>query len=67
LVVPFFGDQYFWGTKLHDMGVGLPYITVKEMTVSKLSDALLKLATDKGMAAKAKAIGEQIRAQVRLP
>ena len=43
------------------MGVGLPYITVKNLTVKRLTEALTKLATDASLQAKAYALGEHIR------
>ncbi len=43
------------------MGVGVPAITVKNMSVPKLAEAILKLTTDKEMHAKAASLGEHIR------
>ncbi|KAG5071597.1 hypothetical protein JHK86_006808 [Glycine max] len=44
-IVPFFGDQPFWGERVHVRGVGPPPIPVDEFSLPKLVDAL-KLMLD---------------------
>lgn len=39
-VVPFFGDQPFWGDRVHARGVGPPPIPVDEFSLEKLVDAI---------------------------
>ncbi|GAB4830193.1 hypothetical protein Ancab_019835 [Ancistrocladus abbreviatus] len=39
-VIPFFGDQPFWGDRVHARGVGPPPIPVDEFSRSKLVDAI---------------------------
>ncbi|OIT06895.1 PREDICTED: sterol 3-beta-glucosyltransferase UGT80A2-like isoform X1 [Nicotiana attenuata] len=39
-VVPFFGDQPFWGERVHARGVGPPPIPVDEFSLDKLVDAI---------------------------
>ncbi|KAI5391701.1 sterol 3-beta-glucosyltransferase UGT80A2 [Lathyrus oleraceus] len=39
-IVPFFGDQPFWGERVHDRGVGPPPIPVDEFSLPKLIDAI---------------------------
>ncbi|KAG7987699.1 hypothetical protein I3843_03G147400 [Carya illinoinensis] len=39
-VVPFFGDQLFWGERVHARGVGPAPIRVDEFTLPKLVDAI---------------------------
>lgn len=39
-VVPFFGDQPFWGERVHARGVGPPPIPVDEFSLRKLVDAI---------------------------
>ena len=39
-IVPFFGDQPFWGDRVHARGVGPPPIPVDEFTLPKLVDAI---------------------------
>lgn len=40
LVVPFFGDQPFWGAMVHRAGAGPEPIPHKELTAERLSDAI---------------------------
>ncbi|KAG4936170.1 hypothetical protein JHK85_051089 [Glycine max] len=44
-IVPFFGDQPFWGERVHARGVGPPPIPVDEFSLPKLVDAI-KLMLD---------------------
>ncbi|XP_075099059.1 sterol 3-beta-glucosyltransferase UGT80A2 isoform X1 [Nicotiana tabacum] len=39
-VVPFFGDQPFWGGRVHARGVGPPPIPIDEFSLPKLVDAI---------------------------
>lgn len=39
-IVPFFGDQPFWGEQVHARGVGPAPIPVDEFTLEKLVDAI---------------------------
>ncbi|XP_058101283.1 sterol 3-beta-glucosyltransferase UGT80A2-like isoform X2 [Magnolia sinica] len=39
-VVPFFGDQPFWGEQVHARGVGPPPIPVDQFSLEKLVDAI---------------------------
>lgn len=39
-VVPFFGDQFFWGERIHATGVGPAPIPVYELSVERLSNAI---------------------------
>lgn len=39
-VVPFFGDQPFWGERVHARGVGPPPIPVDEFSLEKLVAAI---------------------------
>ncbi|CAL1361596.1 unnamed protein product [Linum trigynum] len=39
-IVPFFGDQPFWGERVHARGVGPPPIQVEEFSLPKLVDAV---------------------------
>ncbi|KAI3505058.1 hypothetical protein L1887_26931 [Cichorium endivia] len=40
-IVPFFGDQYFWGDRIHHKGVGPCPIPISQLTVEALSDAII--------------------------
>nr|AIU41744.1 glycosyltransferase [Chlorophytum borivilianum] len=39
-IIPFFGDQQFWGDRVHDRGVGPAPIPVEEFSLEKLVDAI---------------------------
>lgn len=46
-IVPFFGDQPFWGWAVHRAGVGVPPCPIKELTTDKLRTAFEALQTTK--------------------
>ncbi|KAL5714918.1 sterol 3beta-glucosyltransferase [Ranunculus cassubicifolius] len=39
-VVPFFGDQFFWGERIHQIGLGPTPIPIYELNVENLSNAI---------------------------
>ncbi|GKU89668.1 hypothetical protein SLEP1_g3777 [Rubroshorea leprosula] len=39
-IVPFFGDQPFWGERVHARGLGPPSIPVEEFSLQKLINAI---------------------------
>lgn len=39
-IVPFFGDQYFWGDRIYHRGLGPNPIPISQLTVEALSDAI---------------------------
>jgi sterol 3beta-glucosyltransferase len=57
-VKPFFGDQFFFGSRIEDLGVG---ICMKKLNVSVFSRALWEATHSERMIVKAKVLGEQIR------
>nr|VDD53185.1 unnamed protein product [Brassica oleracea] len=46
-IVPFFGDQPFWGERVHARGVGPAPIPVDEFSLHKLEDAINFMLDDK--------------------
>ncbi|KAI9723725.1 MAG: Sterol 3-beta-glucosyltransferase [Candelaria pacifica] len=58
IVKPFFGDQFFFGSRLEDLGVG---IYMKKLNVSVFARALWEATHSERMIVKAKVLGEQIR------
>jgi len=58
IIKPFFGDQFFSGARVEDLGVG---IVVKKVNVSSLARALWVATNDQRMIVKAKVLGETIR------
>jgi UDP:flavonoid glycosyltransferase YjiC (YdhE family) len=62
VVVPIFGDQPFWGQRVHDLGAGPRPIPARRLREEGLADALrLALAAD--VRRRAAALGERIRAE----
>ncbi|KAG9140238.1 hypothetical protein Leryth_014683 [Lithospermum erythrorhizon] len=39
-IVPFFGDQFFWGDRIHQKGLGPPPIPISTLNVEALSEAI---------------------------
>ena len=58
VIHPFFGDQWFFSTRVQDLGVG---VEVKHITTKALGRALWFACHDYRMREKAKILGEQIR------
>jgi sterol 3beta-glucosyltransferase len=58
VIKPFFGDQYFFGSRVEDLGVG---ICLKKVNVSVFSRALWEATHSERMIVKARILGEQIR------
>jgi sterol 3beta-glucosyltransferase len=58
IIKPFFGDQYFFGSRVEDLGVG---IFLRKLNVSVFSRALWEAVHSQRMIVKAKVLGEQIR------
>ncbi|KAL8849482.1 MAG: hypothetical protein Q9221_005564 [Calogaya cf. arnoldii] len=60
IVKPFFGDQFFFGSRIEDLGVG---IYMKKLNVSVFSRALWEATHSERMIIKAKVLGEKIRTE----
>jgi UDP:flavonoid glycosyltransferase YjiC (YdhE family) len=63
LIVPFFGDQPFWGWRVRELGVGPKPIPHKKLSADSLAFAIHQTLADKEMAAKAAALGKQIQSE----
>jgi UDP:flavonoid glycosyltransferase YjiC (YdhE family) len=63
IVVPFFGDQPYWGRRVHALGVGPRPIQRKSLTVSKLAEAITMAVEDEGLRQNAAELGERIQAE----
>ncbi|KAJ7577401.1 hypothetical protein C8J56DRAFT_366855 [Mycena floridula] len=62
VVVPFFGDQGFWGSMIHKAGAGPPPIPHKKLTVAKLAQAIEFVISEHAKDG-ARRLGEQIAAE----
>jgi sterol 3beta-glucosyltransferase len=60
IIVPFFGDQPFWGSCVAQQGVGPTPIPNKQLTAEKLKDAIL-FCVQPDVQKKAKEFGEKLR------
>lgn len=62
VIVPFFGDQPFWGSMIARAGAGPPPVPFKELTARKLADGIL-LALKPETLDRARELGERIRGE----
>jgi UDP:flavonoid glycosyltransferase YjiC (YdhE family) len=60
VVVPFFGDQPFWGAMTAKAGAGPPPIPYKELTADKLADAITQALKPESLE-RAKELAEKIK------
>jgi sterol 3beta-glucosyltransferase len=61
IIIPFFGDQPFWGRRVAELGVGTAPIPRKQLTAKKLATAIHQVVNDRSMRQKAAQLGEKIR------
>jgi len=63
IIVPFFGDQPYWGQRVADLGVGPAPIPYKRLTADRLAQAIEIAVTDQAMRQRAAELGSKIRAE----
>ena len=63
VVIPFFGDQPYWGRRVAELGVGPTPIPRKKLTVERLARAIRTAVSDEGMRRRAAELGATIRAE----
>jgi UDP:flavonoid glycosyltransferase YjiC (YdhE family) len=63
VVVPFLGDQFFWGLQVEKRGVGPKAVPNKQLTAKALGDAIGKTLNDRQMCQRAGEIGGHVRAE----
>lgn len=61
VIVPFFGDQPFWGKIMAQHGVAPDPIAQKSLTADNLAEALRRVTGDPAMARAAEALGAAVR------
>lgn len=61
VICSFFGDQPFWGRRVHELGVGSAPIPQKKLTAERLAAALREVTASPSVRVRAEALGERIR------
>ena len=63
IVIPFFGDQPYWGQRVAELGVGPEPIPRRKLTVERLAQAIQRAVTDQTMRQRAASLGAEIQAE----
>jgi len=63
IVIPHIIDQFIWGQKVYELGVGPQPISRAKLKSEILTEALIKISIDKVMKTKASALGQKIRSE----
>ncbi len=63
VVIPFFGDQPYWGQRVAELGVGTEPIPQRKLTVERLVQAIHQAVTDPAMRQRAAELGSKIQAE----
>ena len=63
VVIPSFGDQFFWGWQVHKTGAVPAPIPRIKLTVEALAAAIQQAVSDASIKVKAKELGQKIRAE----
>jgi len=63
VVIPFFGDQPFWGQRVADLGVGSKPIPRKKLTAERLANAIQEVVTNEDIRSRAAKLGKQIQTE----
>ena len=61
IIVPFGGDQAYWGDRVYQTGIGTKPIWSKKLTVDHYSKALREVAENQEMRDRAAFIGAELR------
>lgn len=63
IVTPFFGDQPYWGRRVHALGAGPAPLPRRRLTADNLAGAIHQAVTDAAMRQRAANLGKRIRAE----
>jgi sterol 3beta-glucosyltransferase len=63
IVVPHIIDQFYWGQRVTEMGVGPMYIPRSKLSVASLADALTQATSNTAMRNRAAELGRRIRSE----
>lgn len=60
-VVPFFGDQPYWGRRVHELGVGPAPAPRRTLTADRLSRIIEAVTSDEQLRRNAAQLGQHLR------
>lgn len=63
VIIPFFGDQPFWGQRVAELGVGSKPIPRKQLTAERLANAIQEVVTNEDIRQRAAKLGKQIQTE----
>ncbi len=63
VVIPHIIDQYYWGQRVHELGVGPKFITRGKLTAGNLAEAIHQALQDLSMRSRAADLGRSIRGE----
>jgi sterol 3beta-glucosyltransferase len=63
IICPFFGDQPFWGRRVHELGAGSRPVPQKQLTSDKLAAALRDAVGNASIRRQALALRDRIRSE----
>ncbi len=61
VVVPFFGDQTFWGLRVAAVGAGPPPLPRNQLTAARLAEGIRRVTGDAATRERAAAVGRRLR------
>jgi vancomycin aglycone glucosyltransferase len=61
LIVPHVADQFFFGSRVHEIGIGVSPLRRTQLNVARLTERLRTLASDESIARRAAELGAKIR------
>ena len=61
IIIPFMGDQTFWGRRVYELGVGPEPVRRKGLTAETLAERINQALSDQNMIREAVLLGERIR------
>ena len=63
VIIPFFGDQPFWGQRVAELGVGSKPIPRKQLTAGRLANAIQEVVTNEDIRQRAAKLGKKIQTE----
>ena len=61
VIVPFLFDQFYWGRRISELGVGPAPVPFRYLSAERLADAIRAATADGGMRERARRLGTQIQ------